>query len=108
MKYYEKIAMLTAICMALFAILSLEKTNASCMTDGECYDYYSYEVNNETYTNYWYNWKTYRILVPNTRQEFIRLEYKYIRGEMKTSHKFYNTVKLNILLVKLWLEPLYY
>lgn len=81
----------------------------ACGSDGQCYDEYMQIDNSwQTYTNYFYNAKIYKILIPNSRQEFIKLEFKYMTWQMTINHKHYNTIRLNILLIKMWLEPLYY
>lgn len=71
-------------------------------------DYINYTSTGETYVKYYYNDRLYKIIVPETREQFIQLEYMYWSGQLKLWDKYYKTVKLNILLTHRWLENLYY
>ena len=79
----------------------------------ESYDNYAeyihkVENTNIYYTNYYYNDKLYRIIMPLYRNDMIKLEWLYMTGKMDEGDKYYKTVKLSILLTKLGMDPLYY
>lgn len=71
-------------------------------------EYLIHYVGDKVYVNYWHNWNDYKIRIPSTRTEFIRLEFAYTQGALSETDVYYKTVQLNMLLVKKWLEPLYY
>lgn len=105
----KKLILIVAVSLSLF-LLGYTPVNANnCTTDSECYNVYlNYNSQGESYVNYYYNWKTYKIYVPETRQEFIKLEFDYLYWKLNREHKYFNTIRLNIALIKHWLEPLYY
>ncbi len=83
--------------------------NLNSLWDNECYEYYlNYSNTLETYVNYYYNGTTYKIRVPNTRHEFVYLDWLYNSGRIAETNKYYTTLKLNYTLRRLGLEPLYY
>ena len=95
--------------LLLLILLLLPATAFACGSDGECYEYYLQIDNKEqTYVMYHYKNTNYKIIVPKSRTIFIELENLYNSWRLAESHMYYNTVKINSLLVKLWLEPLYY
>lgn len=74
--------------------------------------YWNYNVMNywpwQCYNTYFYNNNFYRINVPCSRDEFIRLEFAVYNWSYLFNSYEYKLVFLNQLLIKKWLEPLYY
>jgi len=100
-----------------FIILSFllgNKVWASCWSDSDCYNsYIKYDYNQDfetiCYSNYIYNNTLYKIYMPCTRDEFIRLEFSVATGELTNKDNYwFKLVWLNALLINKWLEPLYY
>ena len=106
----KKLYLLIAITIIYFlwgcSIVKAEQ----CGTDTECYEAYSRidTQTGESYFEYYYEWKFYNISVPKTRHEFRELEWLYVTGNMSKYNKYYTTMKLNVQLIKMWLEPLIY
>jgi hypothetical protein len=87
-------------------LFSCESLKADvCGTDSECYETFLQIDNNwQTYFDYYYNWKFYKIKVPKSKVEFIKLERQYIIWELSKDNPYYNTIRLNLYLYKFWLE----
>lgn len=100
------------LCFFIIILAWLNQVNAckafECKTDSECYQEYLIETKTWFYSNYYYNGNTHKIDMPETRLDFIRLEYKYITWQLNKNDRYFNTVRLNIALIKRGLEPLYY
>ena len=103
------------IFMSFFLLGWVSETSANeCGSDNECYNsYIQYELNSsfETicFSNYYYNNRSYKLYMPCTRQEFIRLEFAVATGELNDKDNYwFKLVWLNALLINKWLEPLYY
>jgi len=62
----------------------------------------------ETVVRYYYNKSIVEIKVPRTKLDFIKLERLYIGWQLSPKHKYFKTIYINIMLIKYWLEPLYY
>lgn len=103
----EKIITFT---LAIFFIATLQANAENlkayqCSTDSNCY---AYHLQDWTHFLYHLNGKIYKINVPATRSEFNKLQWLYNAGELESTHKHYKACKINALLIKKWMEPLYY
>lgn len=93
----------------IFLFLLLPATVFACGSDGDCYEHFL-QIDNQqqTFITYVYNNTNYKIIVPKSRTTFIELDNLYNSWRLAESHIYYTTVKINSLLVKMELEPLYY
>jgi len=121
MRNIETIILLGLLIM-LMIILPTHPTNAytttdlveeeQCYSDGDCYDFYlivEWEGYNESYyTNYWYNWNTYKIPMPNTRQHFLLLLGYFENWTLSKNNDYYNTMVIHKTLLMYWMEGLIY
>lgn len=87
--------------------------NITYWNDDDLYNQYiQYDYNQDfetiCYSNYYYNNRFYKLYMPCSRDEFIRLEFAVYNWTYLPSEYEYKLVFLNQLLIKKWLEPLYY
>jgi len=94
----------------IFSLGGLNTVKACEPATDEQYYQHSLFINDEgeTVVRYKYKKNVVEILVPRTRLDFLRLDAQFRGWQINTSHKYFRTLYINMMLIKYWLEPLYY